>query len=73
MSKVTRIVITGSGMLRKQATDKAELEEQNRWLVEHINIAYQEACDLEFKNRELEYQLAKERQERSEHHAEKQS
>ncbi|CAG7953491.1 unnamed protein product [Penicillium salamii] len=42
-------------MLRKQETDKAELEEQNRWLVEHIKIAHQEDCDVELKNRELEY------------------
>jgi hypothetical protein len=60
-------------MLRKQATGVAELEEQNRWLVEHIKIVHQEACDLELKNRELEYQLAKERHERPEHPAEKQS
>jgi hypothetical protein len=60
-------------ILRKQATDKAGLEKQNRWLVERIKIAHQEACDLEFKNRELEYQLAKERQDRPEQSATKQS
>ncbi|KAJ5515934.1 hypothetical protein N7527_007494 [Penicillium freii] len=60
------------GMLRKQAMDKADLEEQNRWLVEHIKIAQQEACDLELKNRKLEYQLEKERQQRPEQAAGKQ-
>lgn len=60
-------------MLRKQATEKAELEEQNQWLFEHIKITRQKAYDLEMKKRELEYQLAKERQERPNHPAEKQS
>jgi len=49
-------------MLRKQATDKAELEETNGLFVEHIKIAHQKSCDLELKNRKLEYQLEKERQ-----------
>lgn len=60
-------------VLRKQATEKAELEEQNRWFFEHIKTTHQKACDLELKNRELEYQLAKERHERPDHPAEKQS
>lgn len=60
-------------MLRKQATEKAELEERNQWLFERIETTYQEACDLELRNRELEYQVAKERQERPDHPAEKQS
>ena len=59
-------------MLRKQATDKAELEEKNRLFVEHIKIAHQKACDLELKNRKLEYQLEKEREQRPEQPAEKQ-
>lgn len=60
-------------MLRKQATEKAELEEQNQRLFEHIKITQQKACDLEMKKRELEFQLAKERQEHPDHPAEKQS
>ncbi|CRL31386.1 unnamed protein product [Penicillium camemberti] len=60
-------------VLRKQETEKAELEEQNRWLFEHIKTTHQKACDLEMKKRELEYQLAMERQKRPDHPAEKQS
>lgn len=60
-------------MLRKQATEKAEMEEQNQWLFERIETTHQKACDLELKNKELEYQVAKERQERPDHPAEKQS
>ena len=49
-------------MLRAHAVDKAGLEKQNQCFIEHIKIAQQKACNLELKNRELEYQLAKERQ-----------
>ncbi|KAJ5704456.1 hypothetical protein N7536_000145 [Penicillium majusculum] len=49
-------------MLRAYAMDKAGLEKQNQCFIEHIKIAQQKACNLELKNRELEYQLAKERQ-----------
>lgn len=49
-------------MLRAYAMDNAGLEKQNQCFIEQINIAQQKACDLELKNRELEYQLAKERQ-----------
>jgi len=59
-------------MLWKQATDKAELEEKNRLFVEHIKIAHQKACDLELKNRKLEYQLEKEREQRPEQPADTQ-
>lgn len=49
-------------MLRAHAMDKADLERQNQCFIEHIKIAQQKACNLEFKNKELEYQLAKVRQ-----------
>lgn len=57
-------------MLRKQAMGVAELEAQNRWLVELIKIAHQKA---RVNNREIAYQPANERQERPGHLAEKQS
>ncbi|KAJ5384700.1 hypothetical protein N7517_002611 [Penicillium concentricum] len=60
-------------MLRAHAMDKVSLEKQNQCFIEHIKIAQQNACDLELKNRELEYQLAKERQQNSKQHEGRQS
>ena len=49
-----------NNMLRAHEMEKAGLENQNQCFIEHIKIAQQNACNLELKDRELEYQLAKE-------------
>jgi hypothetical protein len=55
-----------NNMLRAHEMEKTGLENQNQCFIEHIKIAQQKACNLELKNRELEYQLAKERQQHPE-------
>ncbi|KAJ5365192.1 hypothetical protein N7517_008078 [Penicillium concentricum] len=62
-----------NNMLRAHEMEKAGLENQNQCFIEHIKIAQQKACNLELKNRELEYQLAKERQQHPEQPEERQS
>jgi hypothetical protein len=59
-------------MLQAYAKEKVDLEEQVQGFIDLIKRAHQTTCDLELKNRKLEHELAKERQQLSKQPDEKQ-